>query len=284
MGNTIQSGIKSHTNNNLTNYALFLGGTNVINEVLRCYDPLKTGYGRLFMVRKPAFLLDPQTGIPQQFNKFKHIVEYGNTEITGLNDVSVEFGSITGGYVGKAFEIPTFAQDSTTTFTVTVYEFSGSPVREVLHTWINGTTDLMTGLSHYNGSSLEKLQANQTAEFIYCSTDVTGENIEYACLFANCFPGGLNIDVFNQQGAQHEVVTTQIDFHCTKYESIQINKMAKVLLDKYKIVANSLNFYSGFNASDFNEALHYDIKSGKMVSGMGNSSVLNRPQSINSWN
>lgn len=279
MANTIQTGIKSHTNQNLTNYALFLGGTNVINEVLRCYDPLKTGYGRLFMVRKPAFLLDPQTGIPQQFNKFKHILQYANTEVTGLNDVSVEFNNIQGGYVGKAFDIPTYANDSTTEFTVTVYESSGSPVREVLHTWINGTMDTMTGLSHYNGSQLEKLQANQTAEFIYCSTDVSGENIEYACMFANCFPGGLNTDAFNTQSGQHELVQTQISFHCVKYESIQINKIAKVLLDKYKVVANSLNFYSGFTVNDFAESLHYDIKSGKMVSGVGNSAVLNRPQS-----
>ena len=53
---TIQSNIKSAAANDITKYALFMGGTNVTNEVLACYDPLKTGYGRLFMVRKPAFL------------------------------------------------------------------------------------------------------------------------------------------------------------------------------------------------------------------------------------
>lgn len=280
--NTIQTGIKNHTNSNLTNYALFLGGTNVINEVLKCYDPLKTGYGRLFMVRKPAFLIDSSTGIPAKFNKFKHILEYGNTAVQGIQDVSVNFNQIQGGYVGKSFEIPSYASDDTNSFSVNVYEFSGSPVREVIHSWINGTTDLLTGLAHYNGSSLDKLQANQTAEFIYVNTDNTGENIEYACLLANCFPRGINTDAFNYTSGEHNLVETTIEFSCTKYESIQINKIAKTLINKYKILANSLNFYSGYNTTDFTDASHYDIKTGKMVSGIG-SNNLNKPQSESSW-
>ena len=142
---TIQSNIKQNTNNDLTNYALFMGGLNVTHDVLMNYDPLKTGYGRLFMIRKPLFL---EASIPDQLNKFKHILEYGNKEISGLNDVTVQTQSLTGGYVGKSFEIPTHVSDDTNSFTVTCYEFSGSPIREVIHTWINGMTDILTGLLH----------------------------------------------------------------------------------------------------------------------------------------
>lgn len=282
--NTIQSGIKSHNKDDLTNYALFLGGTNVINEVLACYDPLKTGYGRLFMVRKPVFL---EKSMPTQLKKFKHILEYGNTSVQGINDVSVQFNSIQGGYVGKAFEIPAYASDDTSSFTVNVYEFSGSPVREVLHTWINGTTDLLTGLAHYNGISandVPRIQANQTAEFIYISTDNTGEKIEYACLLANCFPKGLNTDPFNYTSGEHSLVETNIEFTCTKYESIQINKVANALLEKYKILANSLNFYSGYKASEvgIDPAFGYDITSGKLTAAAHNANT-NTPRSYSSW-
>lgn len=264
---TIQSGIKNSTAD-MTNYALFLGGTNVVNEVLQVYDPLKTGYGRLFMVKKPIFL---QKTIPNKLKQFKHILEYGNTAVQGLNDIQVQFNPIQGGYTGKSFEIPSYASDDTSTFTVTVYEFSGSPVREVLHSWINGTTDLMTGLAHYNGcdESIARIQANQTAEFIYISTDNTGEKVEYACLFANCFPRGINTSAFNYTSGEHNLVESQIEFSCTKYESIQVNKVAAALLNKFKVLTNSVNFYSGYDPKDenlgyYSNGLAYNVKNGKL--------------------
>ena len=250
MGETIQSGInKLKAANTMTKYALFLAGTNVTNEVLKQYDPLKTGYGRLFMVRKPTFLINDYGN---ELKNFKHILEYGNTAISGLSDISVNFAQITGGYVGKSFEVPTHATDNTTQFSVTVYEFSGSPVRELLHLWINGSHDLLTGLKTYNGadSKIERCLANETAEFIYVSTDDTGENVEYACMLANCFPDSINLDVFNYQSGTHDLVSTQINFHCIKYESIQINKVAKKLIDKFRCMTNSLNMYSGISSTD----------------------------------
>ncbi len=269
--NSIQAGgssMKNFQDASLTDYALFLGGTNVTHDVLEKYDPLKTGYGRLFMVRTPLFvreLMPPQMGI------FKHILEYGNTAVSGIGDVSVNFEPLKGGYVGKQFEIPMTAEDSTNEFTVKVYEFSGSPIREVLHTWINGTTDLLTGLATYHGvdPSIKRKQSNQTAEFVYVATDNTGEKVEYACLLANCFPKGLNTDVFNYESGTHGLVETDIAFTCTKYESIQINVVACKLLEKYKMLANSLNFYSGFevNVKDGN-ATHLNVKNGKIETGL----------------
>ena len=264
-GITIQSGIKHHTNDALTNYALFTSGLNVSHDVLMNYDPLKTGYGRLFMVRKPTFL---DYTIPSKLAKFKHILEYGNTAITGINDVTMGFNQLTGGYAGKSFEIPSFATDDTNQFTVNVYEFSGSPIREVIHSWMNGTSDLLTGLAHYNGEpSLARIQANQTAEFIYVATDNTGNAIEYACMFANCFPKTLKNDQFNYQSGEHNLVEYSIDFTCTKYESIQINKVAKELLKRYKILSNSLNFYSGIVPDDerLGSGKGYDVKTGKFT-------------------
>jgi len=267
-GTTLQSNIKTHNKADLTKYALFLGGTNVAHEVLTCYDPLRTGYGRLFMVRKPVFLA---SSIGTKLNKFKHILEYGNTQINGLTDVQVNFAQIQGGYNAKSFEIPTSAQDNSTTFTVQVYEFSGSPVREVIHHWINGTTDLLTGLTHYNGDSTAKLQANNTAEFIYVATDNTGEKIEYACFLANCFPGGINTDAFNYNSGEHNLVTTDIEFHCTKYESLQINKVAERLINKFRVLTNSLNFNSGIGLDSTNEwqlgyenAQDYNVLNGQL--------------------
>lgn len=270
IGDTIQTGIKRHTQDSISDYALFMGGTNVIHDVLTCYDPLKTGYARIFMVRQPVFLEDLwDKTASSPLKKFKHILEYGFTAINGFSDISVDFNAITGGYVGKSFEIPSVAKDDTTSFQITVYEFTGSPVREVLHTWINGTTDVLTGLTHYNGAETDVLQANNTAEFIYVTTDATGKNVEYACLLANCFPRGINTSAFTYESGSHNLVEMPIDFTCTKYESVQINKVAKALLDKYQILSNSLNFYSGYDPGETDlggtpNPKGYDVKTGKL--------------------
>ena len=288
---TIQTNIRnasSHTS--VMNYALFMGGTNVTHDVLEQYDPLKTGYSRIFMVRKPTwvdhyFSTGNNGNDYNKFDMFKHILEYGCTSISGLGDITVNTNTIQGGYTGKSFEIPSVAEDATNSLSIQVYEFTGSPIREVLHTWINGTTDLLTGLTTYNGAigqtvngqTLEVNQANQTCEFIYVATDCTGQQVEYACMFANCFPKGINLDPFNYTSGEHNLVETTIEFSATKYESIQINQLAIALLNRYKLLANSLNFYSGIDAnnlgnSDYGlkEPFGYNVKNGTLDEAYAN--------------
>lgn len=284
----------------IENYSLFLGGTNVTHDVLEAYDPLRTGFARIFMVRKPIWLDRYYSkDNSNDFKIFKHILEYGNTAISGLSDIQVETQTLQGGYTNKGFDIPVSVTDGTNRLTITVYEFSGSPVRSVIHNWINGTIDMMGGLSHYNGVDLDKIQANQTAEFIYVLTDNTGLNVEYACLYANCFPLNVNLDVFNYTSGQHEIVSTPIEFTTTKYESVQINQVARALLAKYRVLGNSLNFHSGYTVAGakddlrvspvttdannptqddsqggFGPTSHYDETTGKLVKGMGDANSI----------
>lgn len=247
---TIQTGAHEYTNDNLTKYSLMMGGLNVTHDVLSQYDPLVTGFHRLFMVRKPIFLVK---SLPEKMKKFKHILEYGNTGVDGLGDVELEFDEITGGYAGRSFSVPKTAKDGTTGFNVHTIEFSGSPMRELLHNWINGISDIQSGLTHYNGliasGTLGYSQANHTAEFIYVVTDRTGMKVEYACLLANCMPKNYKNDPYNtSDSSEHNTVKIDIEFTATKYEGIDINKKAATLLANYQILVNSLEFYSGITA------------------------------------
>lgn len=279
---TIQSGIKSFNKTNITDYALMLGGLNVAHDALAQYDPLKTGFGRIFMVTKPLFL---DKIIGNKLKIFKHIIEYGNTSISGITDTDVDFNSMTGGYVGKSMEIPSVAKDNTNQLTINVYEFSGQPVREVIHTWINGTMDLMSGLTHYYGHAgypdangnmkdgeIVPCQANQTAEFIYVNTDQTGTKVEYACMFANCFPRSIKNDQFNYESGTHDLVQYSIEFSATKYESSAINEIGQKLIDKYQVLMNSIDFYPGkdvMSAGDVDNKntfeTRYNPKNGKLA-------------------
>lgn len=272
MSVTIQTNAHKADNSDITKYSLMLGGLNVTRDALNQYDPLITGYGRLFMVRKPNLFNKILT---DEFNKFKHILEYGNTGIGGLGDVDLASTQIKGGYVGREFDIPTLATDGTSGLNIKTFEFSGSPLREVLHFWINSISDLQSGFAHYGGliqdGKLSYKQANHTAEFIYVVTDRTGMKVEYACQYCNCFPKGYKNDHFNYDAGQHEFVDTSIEFYGTKYESAEINAKAAILLQNYQILVNSLEFNSGLDdvvstADGILTPSGYNQKNGKIES------------------
>lgn len=267
MAVTIQQNIKSHTDTNLTKYALFLGGLDVTHDVLSSYDPFIGGKARLFMTRIPTFTMDKTNGIPDKMRKFKHILEYANTGVSGINDVDVNSETMTGGFVGREFAIPTIAKNNTNTFTVSTYEFSGRPMGEVLHWWVSGVMDLQSGFATYHGVDLEVKQSNHTAEFYYGVTDRTGKSsgVEFACMFANCFPTSIKMDHLNYRAGEASIADMDISFSCTMYEGPQINAIFKQLLDKYQILMDSLDFCPKFSMNeDSGVASAYSSTTGKL--------------------
>ena len=268
---TIQTNAHKASINDITNYSLMLGGLNVTHAALEQYDPLITGYTRIFMVRKPVLFTKV---LSDEFKRFKHILEYGNTAIDGNSDATLDSTPVSGGYVGRQFDIPTITKDDSNQLSVKTFEFSGSPIREVLHFWVNGISDLQSGFAHYGGliqdGKLAYKQANHTAEFIYVVTDRTGMKVEYACQFCNCFPKGYKNDQFNYDAGSHEYVDTTVEFYGTKYESAEINAKAAILLQNYQILVNSLEFNSGLNdqiVDDGNIEIGYNAKTGKLEKG-----------------
>jgi hypothetical protein len=85
-------------------------------------------------------------------------------------------------------------------------------------------------------------------EAIYVQTDPTGrtDGIEYACMLANMMPKSVKKDHFNYEAGQHSIVQTDVPFTAVKYESPQINSIAKALIAKYSILRNYLSFNSGY--------------------------------------
>lgn len=245
MSMTIQSNIKRH-NTNLEEYSLWMGGLNAKNGALKQYDPLKTGYARIFFLNMPKFM---DTLDQTMTKKFRHIMEFGFIGVDGLQNLTMDFAQLTGGYTGASLDVATVLKDETNEITLKVHEFSGSPVREYLTTWMTGISDRLSGLAHYHGvADVPYAQYNHTAEAIYLQTDPTGRssNIEYACLLTNMMPKTAKVDHFNYTAGQHDIVEVDIPFTVVKYESPQINAVAKALLDKFQILRNYLNFHSGY--------------------------------------
>lgn len=243
---TFQSNATSSVSyDNIKQYALFLGGLDVTHQALAQYDPLRTGYGRIFMIRKPLFLTKISE-YSELLNTFKHIIEYANTGVSGNSNITMNFNPMQGGYTNRQMDIPNIATDDSNELTIKTYEFRGSPVRNLVQLWMNGVSDFQSGYAHYYGdTSLTVSQSNHTAEFIYVVTDPSGKDVEYAALFANCFPKEVKLDQFNYESGTHDLVQMDISFTCTRYMSPAINKKAAELVKRYGVLVNSLNFNGG---------------------------------------
>lgn len=294
---TSQTGGRQFDAPNLTKYSMFVGGTNATHHALLNYSPMLNGFGRLFMVRPPMAILKMFAGSDANlyssdnlFIQFKHMMEYMNRSVQGFNEKTLENAgtAIQGGFAGRQFNTPTVTKDSTTEFTVGLYEMVGAPVYTVIDGWMNAIGDENSGLATYGGwisggtdaNGLEKRlymhssesdegipfnEANHTAEFIYVMHDRSGAQVERAVLLADCYPKGINYgNIMNMgEGGQHDNVTYEIAFNCVVYRSPIITAIANDLLKQYRIVSNSLNFnpelgdavYANNDPNLFNRAL-----------------------------
>ena len=264
---TLQSNIKNNTTD-MTGYSLFLGGLNVKRAALEQYNVLKTGKGRIFLTKMPYFMKEL---MPEATKNFKHVIEYGFMDIQGIQDLTMEFDSITGGYAGRSFEIPTILKDETNEITVKILEFAGSPMREYIEMWQTGVSDPNSGFTHYHGlaipqqnsngvfqkAKVEVSQSNHTMEAFYVMTDQTGFNIDFACMLCNMFPKTSARSHFNQTSGEMAHVELELAFTCTMYTSPDINAVAQLLLNKYRVLYNYLDFISD-TASETNGVKYLD--------------------------
>lgn len=295
---TSQSGGRQFDGTNLTKYSMFVGGVNATNNALRQYTPLVNGYCRLFMVRPPYAIMNIFAGgdagnlysSNSLFVQFKHMLEYMNRSVTGIQSKQLEQTSTTfqGGFAGRSFNVPTVTKETTNAITISLYEFAGCPVGTVIDTWINAIGDENSGLATYGGyisggrnqitnqemplfaykentPGIPFNEANHTCEFIYVLHDRSGAQVERALLLADCYPKGWNqTQVFDmQQGGTHDLVSYDVEFNCIAYSSPLITAIANDLLKQYRIVSNHLNFnpelgdavYGDTNTATFNRAL-----------------------------
>ena len=242
---TIQSNLKTNTKD-YNRFSYFLNGIDVTQQNLQGFDPYIQGTSRIFMYTPPFFMTE---GFPEQSRVFKSIIETGYTRVDGISDLTVDFVEFEGGFAGQKFANVSLVHDDTDTITITVYEQSGSPVREFLDTWVTGVRDPRSGVATYHGVMLlhgetypEATVVNaaggtvakvpygekyHTAEFVYYDLEPTMQYLEYACMLAHCFPTKVPKSHLNYEHGVRDNVSFDIEFRTTKYESSYINQVAE---------------------------------------------------------
>ena len=209
------------------NFSYFLGGIDVTHQNLDKFTPYIRGVSRIFLHKPPTFM----NKLDSQMTKaFKTYLETGYKAVSGIADIDVEFTTFEGGFAGQNFQTVQLARDNTESVTISVYELAGSPIREYLDTWVTGVRDPRSGIAHYHGlcekyfngdtaNGLPYAEINHTAEFIYTTYDPTGLALEYACMFAHCFPRRVPKDHLNYESGNRDNVQMDIEFSTEKYES-----------------------------------------------------------------
>lgn len=243
------------------NFGYFIHGIDVTHQNIDKFNPYLKGRSRLFMHKVPVFM---EKVFPDITKRFKQYIETAYKSIGGISDIDVQFATFEGGFNNQKFEVANQSQDTTESLTVSLYEQTGSPVREFLETWITGVRDPRSGIAHYHGAirdgSVSYGQGNHTAEFIYYVLDPTATRIEYACMFANCFPRKVAKDHYNYESGDNGEVSLDIEFAAQHYESVYINDIAKWYKDTDNLTFSYLTFNPNVSTSD---AIHREAAENK---------------------
>ena len=234
------------------NFSYFLGGIDVTHQNLDQFTPYIRGVSRIFLHKPPQFML---TQYPEKTKQFKTYIETGYKSIDGIGDISVDFTQFEGGFNGQQFSTPQLARDDTESVTISVYELSGSPIREYLDTWVTGVRDIRSGIAHYHGAieagAVKYGEMNHTAEFIYTTYDPTGLTPEYCCMFAHCFPRRVPKSHLNYESGNRDNVQMDLEFATTKYESPAINDIGIWYTLNSKVKWNYLDFDPEVNKTGY---------------------------------
>lgn len=242
MALTIQTNCKVNTKR-YNKFSYFLGGIDVTDQNLELFVPYIQGVSRLFLYKPPIFM---EKAYPEETTQFREYIETGYTRVDGISDISVDFVDFEGGFNGDKFSNVSQTHDDTDTLTVSLYEQSGSPVRNYVETWVSGVRDMRSGIAHYHGAlamnAVKYGERYHTAEFVYINLDPTAIELEYSCLFANCFPSKVPKGHLNYEKGNRDNVLMDLDFKTKKYESPAINMVGQNFLASSKIEYNYLHF------------------------------------------
>lgn len=261
MAITIQSGIKNNRKD-FQNFCYWLNGVDVTDQNLDKFTPYIRGVSRIFLYKAPPFLNKSGSGYEELTKNFRSMIETGYTRIDGIQDTTVETVEFEGGFNGQKFRNVSSSTNDTDTITISVYEQTGSPIREYMDLWVNGMRDQRSGIAHYhNTEGIDYGEKNHTAEFIYCTMDPTGKKIEYACMFAHAFPLKVPKSHLNYESKNRDNVLMDLEFAVQLYESPAINAIANYCLANSQVEYNYLNFTPNMaNVPNFNT-----YSSGNMV-------------------
>ena len=220
----------------------FQGTWNFHNDQIKQYDPFIGGYAFIYWTRLPEWLMNIETGTRAEndinmYNAFKWMTMRNFKSFDGLSDIELGAEAMTAGFTGNELNTVTNITKGNTEFTLKHQELSGSPIRKIYSSWVNGLRDMDTGIATYGGNyNIEGgyNMKNNTGELIYIVTDPSGgtmkNSIEFAAYFTNVFPTRVPYSHLNYTSGEHGLAEIDIPFKGVFHQSTHVNELAEAML------------------------------------------------------
>ena len=283
---TLQSGLRQYTQN-LQPYTGMLGGLTPDVHTLRALNPLTTNRVLLVMYRAPWFLLQyfGQGGNnaydwKSPMMTYKKMLEYFNQGVTcNMGDGHLTPATSQGGFAGRTISIPTTQNtQGQQTLTIQMTEFAGRPFATVHNMWVDGISDPVTGLTHYQGlvagsynkqdekfervfksngkqntQAYEPSPAYEVAEFLVIALDRSGARCEAAAIALGAYPTAkLNGNILNSNATgSSQLEQYQVSYNCQFIQSTFVNDIANRYVKQFAIFGNSMNLNPGVGDAFF---------------------------------
>lgn len=224
------------------------------------FNPYESGYAAFIICGMPKFidyLASIDTNYQSLVENWKHIVEYEFKSFDGLQDITADTIQI-GDDLNNIDVINKVNMQSSSEFSLTYDEKSGSPLTKFAKLYLTGIKDPRTQVKTYHGlihnGLMEPGFENEVFTFLFIATDNTMREVEASYLLIGCQLKSADTSIYNYTKGDINKKDVTIRFSGYPVSSSAIDECAKDMLTYLmskdagakQIIVNSNDFnYSG---------------------------------------
>lgn len=244
MANTPQTGLIQETNTYDNESMNFLRGMMKANAAnLALMNPFQSGRHHFIFTKLPEFMVGM---FPDHMTRFKHMIERFSTAFDGIQDMQAQYNEMAGGSSGNKFSYLTTVDDNFDEFTIRMpFDTHKLPLLETLELWITGMLDPVSNFTHYHGwleqnPNMDPSIEHEVAEGIYILLDRAGRPLR-SCMLYGIRPTKAHKGQLNSEKNSHDAQQVDLTFKGIKREGVEINRLAKEMVEKLTIAKNYLD-------------------------------------------
>ncbi len=221
---------------NLTQYTAFRGVTDF--SQIGQFSQFERGYSFLSVLQMPKFMVmlgEENEDVKTIVQGFKHKIEYEFRGLEGLADLTADYMTITDG-INEQRLISKVTEDTSISVSSSYFETQGALLEKFAEIYLTGIKDPKSQAKTYHGlikqGKLAPGPENEVFTLLYYVTDSTMLRLERAFLLVNCqLTSARRSELYNgTRGDIGNNVETTVEWNCYPLHGLEVDKMAKMLL------------------------------------------------------